>query len=131
MDRHCQNAMALAERLETHPQVNEVRYPFLASHPQMDLAKRQMKYGGGLVSFEIKGGVAASMQFLNKIKLCSLSSNLGDTRTILTHPATTTHSKLSEAERLAVGITPGLIRISVGLEHIEDISADIMAALAI
>lgn len=131
MDRHCQNAMALAERLETHPQVNEVRYPFLASHPQVDLAKRQMKYGGGLVSFEIKGGVAASMQFLNKIKLCSLSSNLGDTRTILTHPATTTHSKLSEAERLAVGITPGLIRISVGLEHIEDISADIMAALAI
>ncbi len=131
MDRHCQNAMALAERLETHPQVNEVRYPFLASHPQVDLAKRQMKYGGGLVSFEIKGGVAASMQFLNKIKLCSLSSNLGDTRTILTHPATTTHSKLSETERLAVGITPGLIRISVGLEHIEDISADIMAALAI
>lgn len=131
MDRHCQNAMALAERLETHPQVNEVRYPFLPSHPQMDLAKRQMKSGGGLVSFEIKGGVAASMQFLNKIKLCSLSSNLGDTRTILTHPATTTHSKLSEAERLAVGITPGLIRISVGLEHIEDISADIMTALAI
>lgn len=131
MDRHCQNAMALAERLETHPRVNEVRYPFLASHPQVDLAKRQMKSGGGLVSFEIKGGVAASMQFLNKIKLCSLSSNLGDTRTILTHPATTTHSKLSEAERLAVGITPGLIRISVGLEHIEDISADIIAALAI
>ncbi len=131
MDRHCQNALALAERLEAHPQVNEVRYPFLTSHPQMELAKRQMKYGGGLVSFEIKGGVAASMQFLNKIKLCSLSSNLGDTRTILTHPATTTHSKLSEEERLAVGITPGLIRISVGLEHIEDISADIMAALAI
>lgn len=131
MDRHCQNAQTLAERLEAHPQVNEVRYPFLASHPQMALAKRQMKYGGGLVSFEIKGGVAASMQFLNKIKMCSLSSNLGDTRTILTHPATTTHSKLSEEERLAVGITPGLIRISVGLEHIEDISSDIMAALAI
>ena len=131
MDRHCQNALTLAERLEAHPQVNEVRYPFLASHPQMALAKRQMKYGGGLVSFEIKGGVAASMQFLNKIKMCSLSSNLGDTRTILTHPATTTHSKLSEEERLAVGITPGLIRISVGLEHIEDISSDIMAALAI
>jgi len=131
MDRHCQNALALAERLEAHPQVNEVRYPFLASHPQMELAKRQMKSGGGLVSFEIKGGVAASMQFLNQIKMCSLSSNLGDTRTILTHPATTTHSKLSEEERLAVGITPGLIRISVGLEHIEDISADIMAALAI
>lgn len=131
MDRHCQNALTLAERLEAHSQVNEVRYPFLASHPQMALAKRQMKYGGGLVSFEIKGGVAASMQFLNKIKMCSLSSNLGDTRTILTHPATTTHSKLSEEERLAVGITPGLIRISVGLEHIEDISADIMAALAI
>ncbi|MBX2878189.1 MAG: aminotransferase class I/II-fold pyridoxal phosphate-dependent enzyme [Saprospiraceae bacterium] len=130
MERHCQNALALAKRLSEHPRVNAVRYPFLDSHPQVDLAKKQMRLGGGLVSFEIKGGVAESMQFLNQIKLCSLSSNLGDTRTILTHPTTTTHSKLTEEERLAVGITPGLVRISVGLEHIDDISDDILAALS-
>lgn len=130
MERHCKNALALAERLSEHPKVAAVRYPFLDSHPQVALAKKQMRLGGGLVSFEIKGGIAESMQFLNQIQLCSLSSNLGDTRTILTHPTTTTHSKLTEAERLAVGITPGLIRISVGLEHIDDISADILGALS-
>ena len=130
MERHCQNALELAKRLSDHPKVATVRYPFLASHPQEALARKQMKLGGGLVSFEIKGGTAASMRFLNQIGLCSLSSNLGDTRTILTHPTTTTHSKLSEEERQAVGITPGLIRISVGLEHIEDISADILQALS-
>ena len=111
--------------------MNEVRYPFLETHPQYELARRQMKYGGGLVSFEIAGGTAAAMQFLNRIRMCTLSSNLGDTRTILTHPASTTHSKLQEEERLAVGITPGLIRVSVGLEHIEDITTDILQALAI
>lgn len=130
MERHCQNALELAKRLSDHPKVATVRYPFLASHPQEALARKQMKLGGGLVSFEIKGGTAASMRFLNQVGLCSLSSNLGDTRTILTHPTTTTHSKLSEEERQAVGITPGLIRISVGLEHIEDISADILQALS-
>lgn len=130
MERHCQNALELAKRLSEHPQVSAVRYPFLDSHPQVNLAKKQMRLGGGLVSFEIKGGIAESMQFLNQIKVCSLSSNLGDTRTILTHPTTTTHSKLTEEERLAVGITPGLIRISVGLEHIDDISGDILAALS-
>ena len=130
MERHCKNALALAERLSEHPKVAAVRYPFLDSHPQVALAKKQMRLGGGLVSFEIKGGITESMQFLNQIQLCSLSSNLGDTRTILTHPTTTTHSKLTEEERLAVGITPGLIRISVGLEHIDDISADILAALS-
>ena len=130
MDRHCQNALELAKRLSEHPQVQSVRYPFLDSHPQVELAKRQMRLGGGLVSFEIKGGIAESMRFLNQIKVCSLSSNLGDTRTILTHPTTTTHSKLTEEERLAVGITPGLIRISVGLEHIDDISEDILTSLS-
>lgn len=130
MERHCKNALALAERLSEHPKVAAVRYPFLESHPQVALAKKQMRFGGGLVSFEITGGIAESMQFLNQIQLCSLSSNLGDTRTILTHPTTTTHSKLTEEERMAVGITPGLIRISVGLEHIDDISADILAALS-
>ncbi|MCH2084316.1 MAG: aminotransferase class I/II-fold pyridoxal phosphate-dependent enzyme [Saprospiraceae bacterium] len=129
LDRHCSNAFALASFLEEHPKVNRVWYPFLSSHPQYDLAKRQMRYGGGLVSFEVKGGMKSGMQFLNGIKMCSLSSNLGDTRTILTHPASTTHSKLKMEERTAVGITDGLIRVSVGLEGIEDIKADIDQAL--
>ena len=88
-----------------------------------------MKAGGGLVTFTLKGGIDACIRFLNNIRLCSLSSNLGDTRTILTHPATTTHSKLTEEERLAVGISPGLIRVSVGLEHIDDVIADFSASL--
>lgn len=129
MEKHCQNALELAQFLETLPEVAYVKYPTLPSHPQHELAKQQMKLGGGLVSFELKGGVEASRNFLNKIQLISFSSNLGDTRTIATHPTTTTHSKLTEAERLQVGITPGLIRLSVGLEHIEDIKRDILQAI--
>ena len=129
MEKHCSNALALAEFLEGHPKVDWVKYPFLPSHPQYALAKKQMRLGGGLVSFQIKGGAEAAMQFLNKIQLCSLSSNLGDTRTIVTHPGSTTHSKLTETERLAVGITPGMIRTSVGLEHMEDIIGDFAQAL--
>ena len=129
MDRHCSNALQLAQILEQHPGIERVFYPFLPSHPQHTLAKKQMRLGGGIVSFELKGGMEKSMRFLNQIKMISLSSNLGDTRSIATHPASTTHSKLSEEERLAVGITPGLIRISVGLEHIDDISGDILQAL--
>lgn len=129
MERHCQNALKLAEFLEGSSMVNRVFYPFLSSHPQFELAKKQMRLGGGIVTFELAGGVEQSMHFLNAIQLCSLSSNLGDTRTIVTHPTTTTHSKLSEEERQAVGITPGLIRVSVGLEHIEDIIVDIDQAL--
>jgi O-succinylhomoserine sulfhydrylase len=129
MEKHCSNALALAEFLEEHPRIEWVKYPFLPSHPQFELAKKQMRLGGGLVSFQLKGGASAAMQFLNKIEMCSLSSNLGDTRTIVTHPTSTTHSKLQESERLAVGITPGMIRTSVGLEHIEDIIADFKQAL--
>lgn len=129
MERHCQNALALAQTLETLPEVAYVKYPHLPAHPQYDLAKRQMRLGGGLVSFELKGGIEAGRNFLNKLRLISFSANLGDTRTIATHPASTTHSKLSEAERLQVGISPGLIRISVGLEHIEDIQKDVINAL--
>lgn len=129
MERHCKNAISLARKLEEHPQVAQVFYPHLPSHPQYNLAKKQMKYGGGIVTFEIKGGREAAMLFLNKIKVLSLSSNLGDTRTILTHPASTTHSKLSVEERALVGITDGLIRVSVGLEHVEDILKDILGAL--
>jgi O-succinylhomoserine sulfhydrylase len=129
MERHCQNALALATYLEKHDQVSRVKYPFLPSHPQHALAKKQMRLGGGLVTFEVKGGVEQGRKFLNALKMISHTPNLGDTRTIAIHPASTTHSKLTDAERLAVGITSGLIRISVGLEHIDDIIADIDQAI--
>ena len=129
MERHCENAMALARHLEQHPRVNEVRYPFLDSHPQRELAARQMRHGGGVVTFEVKGGLEGGKRFLDGLQMVTRSSNLGDTRSIATHPATTTHCKLSEQERQAVGITPGLVRVSVGLETIADIIADIDTAL--
>ncbi|MCC5815599.1 MAG: O-succinylhomoserine sulfhydrylase [Leptospira sp.] len=129
MERHCQSALALAEFLESHPEVELVKYPFLPSHPQHDLAKKQMRLGGGVVTFEVKGGIERGRKFLDSLEWFSHSANLGDSRTIATHPASTTHSKLKEEERLAVGITPGLIRISVGLEHIEDIKTEITRAL--
>jgi O-succinylhomoserine sulfhydrylase len=129
MDRHCQNALQLATFLETQQQVLKVKYPFLASHPQHVLAKKQMRLGGGIVTFEIEGGIDKGRKFLNALKMISHSANLGDTRSIATHPASTTHSKLSDAERMAVGISPGLIRISVGLETIEDIIADVKQAI--
>lgn len=129
LDRHCDNALKIATFLESHDKVNLVKYPFLKSHPQYHLAKKQMKAGGSIVAFQVKGGVAAGRQFLNSIKLLSLSANLGDTRTIVTHPASTTHAKLTEEERLQTGITGGLVRISVGLEHPEDIINDLKQAL--
>lgn len=129
MDRHGENALILAEWLEAHPSVAWVKYPFLPSHPQFFVARKQMKNGGGIVSFELKGGLNSGRRFLDNLRLCSRSANLGDTRTIATHPASTTHSKLSETEREEAGISSGLIRISVGLEHIEDIKADIEQAL--
>jgi O-succinylhomoserine sulfhydrylase len=129
LEKHCENALQLAESLEELPVINWVKYPFLKSHPQYKTAKKQMKLGGSIIAFEIKGGLNAGRRFLNNLKLCSLSANLGDTRTIVTHPASTTHSKLSLKDRSAVGITDGLIRISVGLEHIDDIINDINQAL--
>lgn len=129
MERHCQNALELANYLQSHAEVVKVKYPFLPSHPQYELAKKQMKLGGGVVTFEIKGGIDRGRKFLNSLKMLSHSANLGDTRSIATHPASTTHSKLSEEERLAVGILPGLVRISVGLENIHDILADIEQAI--
>lgn len=129
MDRHCQNAFELARFLEDHTEVNWVKYPYLSSHPKYQVAKKQMSQGGGMVSFEIKGGVERGSKFLNIVKMMSLTANLGDTRSIATHPASTTHSKLSDEDKMAVGITDGLIRISVGLEHINDIIDDIDQAL--
>ena len=129
MEKHCNNALKLATALESHPEILNVKYPFLLSHPQYDIAQNQMKNGGGIVTFEVKGGIQRGVEFLNSIRLCSLSANLGDTRTIVTHPASTTHSKLTDEERTEVGITPGLIRVSAGLESIIDILNDIEKAL--
>ena len=129
VDRHCQTALTIAEFLENHPKVNWVKYPFLKSHPQYALAKKQMSQGGSIIAFEVKGGLVAGQRFFDSIKLLSLSSNLGDSRTIVTHPASTTHSKLVEADRLAVGITDGMVRLSIGLEHFEDIKNDLAQAL--
>ncbi len=129
LDRHCENALKIAEFLEKLPEAENVKYPFLPSHPQYEIAKKQMKQGGNIISFEIKGGIEFGRKFIDHVKLCSRTANLGDTRSIVTHPASTTHSKLSEVERLEVGINPGLIRISVGLEHVEDIIKDLKQAL--
>jgi O-succinylhomoserine sulfhydrylase len=128
--KQSENALEVAQFLERHPNVKSVKYPFLPSHPQYEVAKKQMKLGGTIVAIEIEGGVEAGRKFLDSIKLCSLSANLGDTRTIVTHPASTTHSKLSVEERLAVSITDGLVRISVGLETVEDIINDLNQALS-
>ena len=127
--KHSENAAKLAEFLESHAHVATVKYPHLPSHPQYELAKKQMKKGGGMVSFVVKGGLNQGRRFLDALKMSSLTANLGDSRTIATHPASTTHSSLSEEDRQAVGIQPGLIRVSVGLEHIDDIIADIDCAL--
>ncbi len=130
VDRHCENALKLAEFLENHEKINWVRYPFLKSHPKYEIAKKQMKAGGCVVAFEVKGGLKAGQKFFDSIKLLSLSANLGDSRSIVTHPASTTHSKLSIEERAETGITDGMVRVSVGLEHIDDIIKDIAQALA-
>jgi O-succinylhomoserine sulfhydrylase len=129
MQRHCDNAEALAKALEGHAAINWVKYPTLPSHPAYAIAKKQMTRGGGIVAFELKGGLEAGIRFMNNLQMLTLTSNLGDTRSIASHPASTTHSKLTEEERLAVGISRGLIRVSVGLEHIDDIQADILQAL--
>lgn len=129
MERHSSNALYIAEKLQNHPKISSLKYPFLKSHPQYDIAKKQMKNGGGIVCFELKGGLESGKKFLNNLKMLSLTANLGDTKSIASHPASTTHGKLSEKERKEVNITPGLIRISVGLEHRDDILNDILQSL--
>lgn len=129
MERHAKNALHIATALQTHPAIASLRYPFLPSHPQYAIAIKQMDNGGGIVCFELKGGIDAGRTFMNNLKMLSLTANLGDTRSIASHPASTTHAKLTEEERQAVNITPGLIRISVGLEHCDDIFEDILQAL--
>ena len=129
MDKHAESALTLARHLNDHPKLSRVKYPFLESHPQYAIAKKQMTNGGAIVTFELKGGLDSGRKFLNSLKMLSMTNNLGDSRTIASHPASTTHSKLNAEEKAAVGITDGLVRISVGLEHISDIIADIEQAL--
>jgi O-succinylhomoserine sulfhydrylase len=129
MERHASNALHIAKVLENHPKISWIKYPFLQSHPQYAIAIKQMKNGGGLVSFNLSGGLESGRKFLDNLKMLSLTANLGDTRSIASHPASTTHAKLTEAERAAVNITPGLIRISVGLEYVDDILGDILGSL--
>ena len=129
IQRHCDNAEALVKALDGHPKLNWIKYPFHPSHPMYAIAKKQMTRGGGLVTFDLKGGLEAGKKFMDALQMLSLTSNLGDSRSIASHPPSTTHSKLSKEEQAAVGITPGLIRISVGLEYADDIVKDIMQAL--
>ena len=129
IDKHAANALHIAQKLEGHPALSWVKYPFLQSHPHYSIAKKQMSNGGGILTFELKSGLEGGRKFLNNLKWLSMTNNLGDSRTIASHPASTTHSKLTEEERQAVGITPGLIRLSVGLEHPDDILEEILDAL--
>jgi O-succinylhomoserine sulfhydrylase len=130
MDKHAENALYIAQKLEGHPALSWVKYPFLPSHPKFAIAKKQMKNGGGVLTFELNAGIEGGRKFLNSLQWLSMTNNLGDSRTIASHPASTTHSKLTEEERKAVGITPGLIRLSVGLEHPDDILEEIINALS-
>jgi O-succinylhomoserine sulfhydrylase len=129
MDRHCENAEKVARYFEGCPHLDRVNYPFLPSHEQHDLAIKQMKAGGGVLTLTVKGGLQRAQRFIDKLQMISITPNLGDSRSIVTHPASTTHSKLSAEERQKVGITDGLIRLSVGLEHYEDILQDVERAL--
>lgn len=129
MERHCENALYVAEKLEGNSALENVSYPFLKSHPHHGIAKKQMKAGGGIITITVKGGYDGAKKFLDKLQMIKISPNLGDSRSIATHPASSTHCKLSEEDRLTVGITPGLVRISIGLEHKDDILNDILNAL--
>jgi O-succinylhomoserine sulfhydrylase len=129
MERHAANASWISEQLQGHSKIKWLKYPFLSSHPQYEIAKKQMLNGGGIFCFELNSGLEAGRKFLDSLQLLSMTANLGDTRSIASHPASTTHAKLTEEERQSVAITPGLIRISVGLEHREDVLNDILQAL--
>ena len=131
MEKHAASALTIAKALQEHEKINWVKYPYLETHPQYAIAKKQMSNGGGIVTFELKGGIESGKKFLDSLQMISMTNNLGDSRTIASHPASTTHSKLSDEEKKEVGITDGLIRISVGLEHPEDILDDILQALKI
>lgn len=129
MERHCENAVKIAQYLENHPAISRVWYPGLPSHPQYELGKRQMSLPGGVISFEISGGLDAGRRMINSVELCLLAVSLGDTETLIQHPASMTHSPYAPEERLEAGITDGLIRLSVGLEDADDIINDLEQAI--
>jgi len=129
VEAHSKNALYIAQWLESHPSINRVFYPGLPSHPQFELARRQQHSGGGIVTFEVKGGKNAAWRVIDETRLVSITANLGDTKTTLTHPATTTHARISQEARDAAGISDGLLRIAVGLEAVEDIQSDLARGL--
>ena len=129
MQRHCENAMSVAQYLETHPAILKVNYNGLPSHPHHDIAKRQMKAFGGMLSFEINGQLSKVIQILNKLKFCSMAPTLGDVDTLVLHPATSSHLNVDKAQREANGISDGLVRLSVGIEDVRDIIQDLEQAL--
>ncbi|HLV50652.1 MAG TPA: aminotransferase class I/II-fold pyridoxal phosphate-dependent enzyme [Flavobacterium sp.] len=128
VEKHSENALKVAQFLEAHPKVSSVKYPFLPSHPQYEIAKKQMNLGGNIIAFELNGGKEAGRKFIDKTQWFSISANLGDTRTIVTHPASSTHSKLNAEELKEANLTEGLIRISIGLEHVDDIISELNQA---
>ncbi len=130
IEKHCENAQKIAEFLEGHKNVEQVFYPGLKSHPHYEIAKKQMKNGGPMIALKIKGGKAEAFKFLNNLKVIDISNNLGDAKSLITHPATTTHSNIAEAERDAIGITSNLLRLSVGLEDADDLIKDLDKALS-
>ena len=130
MERHCRNALAVAEFLRDHPAVGWVNYPGLPDHPQHALLQRQMRGASGLLAFGVKGGVEGGIRFIESAQFMSHLVNIGDTRTLISHPASTTHRQLDADQQLAAGVKPDMVRISVGLEHIDDILWDIDQALA-
>jgi methionine-gamma-lyase len=130
MERHCASAMKIAGYLESHPKVAKTYYPWLPSHPQHELARRQMKGGGGVVSFELTGGLEAGKTLMNSVRLCTLAVSLGGVETLIEHPASMTHASMGGAARAQAGITEGLVRISVGIEHVDEIIADLDQGLA-
>jgi len=131
MKQHCENAQRVADFLGGHKKITRALYPFHPDHPQHNLAKTQMDGGGGVVAFEVAGGKAAAFRLANALKIIDISNNLGDAKSLLTHPETTTHSKVAPDERAALGITPGLMRISVGLEDADDLCEDLEQALKV
>jgi methionine-gamma-lyase len=130
MERHCHNAMDLAVFLEQHPAVEKVNYSGLPSHPDYSIAMKQMRHAGALMSFELKGGIEAGQQFINRLQMCVKAISFGTPDTLLSHPASMSHMGIPREERIQSGITDGLIRLSVGIENIEDIINDFSQALS-
>jgi methionine-gamma-lyase len=131
MERHCHNAEILANYLNQHKAIEKVNYTGLSSHPEHEIAKKQMRHHAPVLSFELKGGLQAGINFQNKLQMCTRAVSLGTVDTLISHPASTTHVSVPKEERIKFGITDGLIRLSVGIENIEDIIIDIEQALAI